>query len=66
MDKWIKAYFIPLAIQPLLKTDFPISVPYLLESNRSPKIYDLLSAYGICVLNHRLDLSTYLPVLNVN
>ena len=64
MDKWIKTYyFILLAIYLLLKTDFPISSPYLFESHRSPQMYDLLSAYftnrvirmlsnRICVFKH--------------
>ena len=60
MDKWIKTYFILLAIYLLLKTDFPVSGTYLFESHRSPQMYDLLSVYftnrvirmlrnGICV-----------------
>ena len=60
MDKWIKTYFIVLAIYLLLKTEFPISGPSLFESHRPPQMYDLLSAYftnrvirllrnGICV-----------------
>ena len=45
MDKRIKLYLILLAIYLLLKTDLPISVPYLFETQGSPQIYDLLSAY---------------------
>ena len=45
MDKWIKnVFYIILAIYLLPKSDFPICGPYLFESDRSPQMYDLLSA----------------------
>ena len=40
-----KNYFILLAINPLLKIDFPICGPYMFESHMSLQMYDLLSAY---------------------
>ena len=59
----MKTYFILLVIHLQLKSDLPISGPYLSESQRSPQMYDLLSAYitnmvirmlrnGICVFKY--------------
>ena len=41
MDKWEETYFILLAINLLLKTDFPVCGPCLFESHWSPQKYDL-------------------------